>query len=80
MRRLNEILADLIQSIAMDAASSAPGLFTLATVVRHLQFSDYLGKGEANTLTRGQQIAVRNWLRDNCERRVINGQVYFRLR
>ncbi len=38
---LQDVLADLIQSIAMDASSSTPGLFTLATIVRRLEFSQY---------------------------------------
>jgi len=78
--RLQDVLADLIQSIAMDASSSTPGLFTLATIVRRLEFGPYDGKGKAGGLTQAQVRAVKSWLRANCERKVINGEVYYKPR
>ncbi len=77
---LNKILAELIQSIALDAASSTPGLFTLATVVAHLEFSPYNGKGKGGMLTIAQQRAVNRWLETNCDRRVVNGRVWYGVR
>jgi hypothetical protein len=77
---LQEVLADLIQSVAMDASSSTPGLFTLATIVRRLEFSQYDGKGKEGALTPAQARAVKSWLRANCERKVINGDVYYKPR
>ena len=78
--RLQDVLADLIQSVAMDASSVTPGLFTLAAIIRRLEFSPYDGKGKGGVLTPAQARAVKSWLRANCERKVINGEVYYKPR
>ncbi len=79
MESMYEILEDLVKSITMDAASSMPGLFTAATLLRHLEFR-YAGKGQGERLTKAQIAAFKSWVRNNCEKKIINGKVYFRFR
>ncbi|GAG91180.1 unnamed protein product [marine sediment metagenome] len=77
---LEDILADLIQSAVLDTSSGIPGLFTLAAIISRLEFGLYEGKGKGGALTPAQVRAAKSWLRDNCEKKVIKGKVYYKPR
>jgi len=77
---LGDTLKEIIEAITLDAASSSPGLFTLATVVHRLAFTAYDGRGQGGSITQAQKRAAKQWLDTHCERKIINGKVWYSMR
>ncbi len=78
--RLLELLTDIVESIGQDAASPVPGLITLATIVRMLEFRGYPGKGKNEALSPRQRAEVKRMLDSYFERRVVGRQYLYRPR
>lgn len=74
---LLELLSDIMESIAEDAASPIPGFLALATILRMVEFRGYEGKGKGGALSPRQRAEIKRMLDEYYEKRIAQGRPYY---